>query len=556
LIRDLTTLPEVVYAEPNGIARPASLVYPNDSLFEAGNQSEKAYPEPNGVAQPASPLYPNDPLFELGFQWGLYNHGQSGGTPDADIDAPEAWEIFTGSPNVKIGIIDGGVENWHEDLSGKVSGDSGWGWGGQGFHVAGIAAAKTNNDTGIAGVDWNARIISQRIDNVDDPGIYDAIMDAVNAGADVLNNSWQLTNPDGSARYSLTVRKAFANAYKLNRVAVAAMGDGVNCTIQYPAAFGQGIIAVGATDRNDLEAFFTCTGNHIDVSAPGVDIMGCFPYVYGYLDGTSEAAPHVSGLASLLKGYNPELYNDDIEQIIRLSADNIETFPGDTGWDENTGMGRINARKALDLLRPPNYLAHWSVSGGYEAGHMSGIGQCFYGVPGLGDGCSYRVDMYEVRHDVTFPQLFTSTPHAWGRGVATHGWSAANPNFGLGYCDFISVTCTGGTLRTWVYDVWILVGPPPQEWIHIGWWPCSPQTVSFAYSVLGKPRPSGDCNGDGVVTASDVVFLTNYLYLGGPAPAPLCIADVNDDGSVSAADIVYLINYLFIYGPAPRDGCN
>ncbi len=82
------------------------------------------------------------------------NYGQSGGTDDADIDAPEAWGIFKGSSNIKIGIIDGGVENWHEDLSGKVSGDTGWGWNGHGFHVAGIAAANTDNSVGIAGVDW------------------------------------------------------------------------------------------------------------------------------------------------------------------------------------------------------------------------------------------------------------------------------------------------------------------------------------------------------------------------------------------------------------------
>jgi len=312
LIRDLTKLAEVVYAEPNG------------------------------MVQPASPVYPNDSLFVEGYQWGLHNYGQSGGAPDADIDAPEAWEITTGSSQVKIGIIDDGVENWHEDLSGKVSGDAGWAGDGHGFHVAGIAAAKADNGTGIAGVDWNAQIISQRIDDADHAGIYDAIMDAVNAGANVLSNSWGL-GPPGS--YSTTVRLAFANAYKLNRVAVAAMGNHQGSQTQYPAGFGQGIIAVGATDRSDERWSGSNTGNHIDVCAPGVDIMSCVPYQtqWGYYEpwtGTSMATPHVAGLASLLKGYHPDLCSDDIEQIIRLSAEDVNSgqYPG---WDEYLGMGRI-----------------------------------------------------------------------------------------------------------------------------------------------------------------------------------------------------------------------
>lgn len=188
--------------------------------------SEVIYAEPNGIAVPA--VTPNDTRF--GNQWNLNQAN------DHDIDAPEAWDITTGSSATKIGIIDGGVLDSHEDLSGKVSGDTGWGWGGHGFHVAGIAAANTNNNKGIAGVDWNAQLISQRVDNTDDEGTYDAIMDAVNAGADIINNSWGLS-PAG--RYSTTVRLAFANAYKLNRVATAAMGKGAASQAQYQPYFEQ-----------------------------------------------------------------------------------------------------------------------------------------------------------------------------------------------------------------------------------------------------------------------------------------------------------------------------
>lgn len=190
--------------------------------------------------------FPNDPHYENGDQWGLNNYGQSGGTNDADIDAPEAWQITTGS-NVLIGVIDDGVDAVHEDLSGKVGGDAGvysgnqnWAFG-HGTHVSGIAAAIGNNTKGITGVNWAATINSQRIENGSDQDFYNGIMDAVNAGSKILNNSW------GGSGYSTTIRMAFANAYKSNVVAVASMGNNNTSSISYPAGYGQGIIAVGAT---------------------------------------------------------------------------------------------------------------------------------------------------------------------------------------------------------------------------------------------------------------------------------------------------------------------
>lgn len=243
------------------------------------------YAEPNGTVLPSAPVFPNDSDFDD--QWSLHNTGQSGGTVDADIDAPEAWEITTGSSTTKIGIIDGPIAySNHDDLNGKVSGDasaSGAGqWFGHATHVAGIAAAKTNNNNDVAGVDWNAQLISQRIDNTDDPGVAQAIQDAINAGAQILNNSWVLTDGSGGPRYSTTIRLAFANAYKLNRTAVVGMGNFNTTTVYYPAGFGQGIIAVGATTRSDARWVSSSTsgsnmGNHIDVTAPGASILSTWP---------------------------------------------------------------------------------------------------------------------------------------------------------------------------------------------------------------------------------------------------------------------------------------
>lgn len=391
-------------------------------------------------------------------QWHLNNMGQLGGTPAEDIRAEAAWSIFTGSSNVRIGVIDSGVELGHDDLTGKSSGDS-YTTGANfpveiqnhGTHVAGIAAASHNNIGKIRGVDANARIVSRRIFQasmvvsgtnpqgyVGDSEAASQIISAVDAGSDILNNSW------GGTSYSTTVRMAFAHAYKLNRVTVAAMGNGNSSTTIYPAGFGQGIIAVGATSNTGARWVLNSStgsnyGNHIDVTAPGEFIYSTIPgNGYGYYTRTSYAAPIVSGIASLLKGYNPALFNDDIENIIRLSADD----KGPVGWDPEYGTGRVNAKKALDYLRAPYVLTQATATGGTSQGASSTYQMVIYGAQawGLSDG-TYIVKRHEVRRNVSFSSV--TSPSVWGRGVATNGWAdEESVNFGLGWCDAVPGTVT------------------------------------------------------------------------------------------------------------------
>ena len=442
--------------------------------------NEVLFAEPNGVADFS--IEPNDQ--NLSYQWALQ--------PGTKIMAPEAWNIYQGNANNYIGIIDEGIDATHPDLSGKVSGDVGYGPERHGIHVAGIAGANTNNSTGIAGVDWNVKLHSQRIDNTDDVGKYYAVRDAVNFSPylHILNNSWALVTSiyDPAPRYSTTVALAFAYAYKMNRSSICANGNYQNLypnQTYYPAGFGQGITAVGSTNNIDERAPSSQVNNVIDVSAPGVSILSTFRNGvtftdpnYEYLSGTSMASPHVAGIASLLKGYNPNLYNDDIEQIIRISAED----KGDPGWDQYYGTGRVNAYNALNLLRAPYQLSQLSSYGGSDVAHTGYYKTVIYGANGLADGV-YIVERHEVRKNITFSPR--TSINVWGRGVGTTGWSAASPNFAMGYCDIVpgTVTSTSATLRTYVYKVYSIAGS------YLGYYPTTASNVNFNYTVHGIPTP-------------------------------------------------------------------
>ncbi|MDZ7360450.1 MAG: S8 family serine peptidase [candidate division KSB1 bacterium] len=440
-------------------------------------------------------------------QWHLNNTGQLGGTPGEDIRAESAWSIFTGSSSIRIGVIDSGIELGHDDLTGKSSGDA-YTTGANfpvttqnhGTHVAGIAAASHNNVGRVRGVDANARIVSRRIFQADrvslpnnpdgyvgDSEAANQIISAVDAGSHVLNNSW------GSASYSSTLRSAFAYAYKLNRVAVAAMGNASSSTTEYPAGFGQGIIAVGATTNIGGRSSFSNTGNHIDVSAPGSNIYSTITgNSYTYYSGTSMATPIVSGIASLLKGYNSNLYNDDIEQIIRLGVDDKGPI---TGWDPEYGTGRVNARKALDYLRAPYTLSQLTATNGTTVSTSGTFQMTFYATAGLADGL-YIVKRYVIQKSVTFPTAYNPAPYVWGRGVASNGFNYANPNFGMPWCKVVdgTITTTSATLETVVYEVWSLGGQ------YLGFKPTTPSSAVLGYTILGIPQPlSVTITGPGVL---------------------------------------------------------
>ncbi len=253
-------------------------------------------------------VFPDDPSFPS--QWGLHNTGQNvngqGGSSDADVDGPEAWDIETGDPSIIVAVIDTGVDYRHPDLagniwhnSGEIAGngldDDGNGFvddtvgydfldgdndpmdpSGHGTHVAGIIAAEGNNGTGITGVGWTLKIMALKAGGASgfflSSTLIQAINYAVDNGAKVINASWGGDDSDPA------MRGAIDNAKTQGVLFVAAAGNsGRNIDSQpfYPASYDlSNIVSVAASDQDDGLASFSNFGpSSVDVGAPGSNIL-------------------------------------------------------------------------------------------------------------------------------------------------------------------------------------------------------------------------------------------------------------------------------------------
>ncbi|MHC4528266.1 MAG: S8 family serine peptidase, partial [Planctomycetota bacterium] len=313
-------------------------------------------------------LTPNDPLYPI--QWSLYNTGQmypeSGrfnpppGTPDCDIDAPEAWDMETGSSEIIVAVVDTGVDYRHRDLQASMWTDANGHYGydfhnkdnnpmddhGHGTHCAGTIAARGDNGLDIAGVCWHARIMAVKFLDSTGSGYMDdglaALYYAVANGADVTSNSW------GSFFDYAPMEETIGYAHSQGVITVAAAGNGYSTYPHYPAYY-EHVISVAATDSDDQKASFSTYGDWVDIAAPGVDIlslraggtaMGTTYDAYTTIgSGTSMACPHVAGACALLLSADPALTNDQIYDILMETVDPIAP--------EICISGRINLFGAL-----------------------------------------------------------------------------------------------------------------------------------------------------------------------------------------------------------------
>jgi len=328
-----------------------------------------------------SQVFPDDPsISEL---WGLDNTGQTGGTSDADIDAPEAWDLTTGSSDVLVAVIDTGIDLDHpdlvenlwvnpneipnngidDDLNGFIDDVYGWDFANDdaspqddddhGTHCSGTIGAVGNDLNGITGVNWNVSIMAVKFLGTSGGTTSDAI-DAVNyttlMGVDLTSNSW------GGGGFSSLLEAAIQNAGDNDILFVAAAGnDSSNndSITSYPTNYEiETVISVAATDHNDqLSSFSNFGSNTVDLGAPGTSVYSTVIDGYDHFSGTSMATPHVSGVICLMKSLSPNLSAIELKTVLMDNVDPLSSLASIT-----ISGGRLNAYNSLSQLEGSNLL--------------------------------------------------------------------------------------------------------------------------------------------------------------------------------------------------------
>ena len=361
------------------LASTAMAVLKNHSAVEYVDYNYRQYINAIPFNKIPSDLYFND-------QWGMNNTGQTGGTPDADIDAPEAWEISTGSPAVIVGVIDTGIDYTHEDLAANVwinpneipgngIDDDGNGYiddihginvilesgdpmddHSHGTHCSGILGAEGNNDKGVAGVNWTTKIIGMKFIASNGYGWTSGAIECINyaiwlknhgTNIRILNNSW------GGGGYERSLADAIT---EVNNAGILFTAAAINNSSDndiypvYPACYPY-VLAVAATDETDGLSWFSNYGaNTVHLGAPGSNILSTILYnSYDLYSGTSMATPHVSGAAALLLSLNDQLTTEEIKNYLMNYGDPIPALK-----DKTVSGNRLNLYNSLSQVPPPN----------------------------------------------------------------------------------------------------------------------------------------------------------------------------------------------------------
>ncbi len=333
----------------------------------------------------------------LPYQWSLNNTGtaiQYSGTVGCDMKIFNAWTLSTGVATIKVAVIDEGVDLVHPDLQANIvagydgtlqgSGGAPQGDDAHGTACAGIIAASGNNNLGIAGIAYNAKIVPVRIAYssgsswvTSNAWIGASIDWAWDTGdADVLSNSW------GGGSSSSLINDAITRSVTLGRGGLGApvlfAAGNSNGAVSYPATLANVISVTAMSMCNQRKSTTSCDGETFwgsnygvngDISAPGVkiyttDISGASGYGTGdytaTFNGTSSACPNAAGVMALILSINPSLTNTSARQIIESTCDKVGGYTYNSGvsgqpngtWSNDLGYGRVNAFSALQAANP------------------------------------------------------------------------------------------------------------------------------------------------------------------------------------------------------------
>jgi serine protease len=322
-------------------------------------------------------LTPNDALFAT----------TNGSTHLNQINAQNAWNVFSGNSNITVAIVDNAVMSTHADLVGntytnaiEATGLTGVDDDGNGYiddingydvagmdgvtdptvltqnhgtHCAGIAGATSNNSIGVASIGWGIKIIPVKCSDDNQSGFivdygYEGILYAVKAKAKIISCSW-----GNSGAFSSTEQFLIDYAWNRGCMIIACAGNNGNSTPFYPGAYNH-VYCVAAVDPTDVAWSGSNYGTWVDICAPGTNILSTIPYTgtpaYLQLTGTSMATPMVAGLAGLMLSKSPNMTRNDVLNCLSATAANIYTISGNSTYVSGNllGAGRIDAFAAMN----------------------------------------------------------------------------------------------------------------------------------------------------------------------------------------------------------------
>jgi hypothetical protein len=479
IVDSLSSLPQVLLAEPNYVYHLANIP-PNDTYYS--------------------------------YQWGLHD--------PYGINIEGAWGITTGDPNVKIAILDSGIDMEHPDLHSKIVDAYDFVWNddypedrsGHGTHIAGIAAASADNDeelngeSYIAGVSWGSPIVPLKVCLTPwDICPLDKMVAAIHQAVDT--EGVRVINLSIAARSSSqSLETALNYAYVKNVTVVASSGNKNSSGPRYPAAHST-VIAVAATNQEGVRADFSNYGPHIDIAAPGVDIISTGPLGpisggKGLLigDGTSASAPLVSGVAALLYSVLPAGYQRPAVVKRILEATTVDVQP--SGWDSMVGWGRLNAYQAVYEAANPPRLDF------YAPLHWDSTDHSAWMTLKVRD-----IETQKILYEARIPQ------NSEGRPIEPP------PLYGIPTGDYNVIIKAPASVTRLVDHVHLTAG----------------STAYVDFSEDGRPlylEHGGDFNNDDKINEMDKNYMNSVYFTDNSK------ADLNGDGYVTAKDMTALIHNL------------
>jgi len=440
-----------------------------EALHQYRQNPDVLYAEPDYVVKAFTT--PNDPQFAS--QWNLHNTGQNGGKPGADIHAPEAWALTTGNSSVVVGVLDTGMDYTHPDLAANVwtatgnisvttfagavvqciAGSHGFNAvnsscdpmddNGHGTHVSGILGAGGNNGVGVTGVNWSVKILPCKFLGFDGTGFIsgaitclDFIKQVKDTGVNIIatNNSW------GDTFFSQALQDAILAQEQGGILLVASAGNEFadnDLVPTYPASIPlPNVISVAATDRADVIVPFSNIGRHtVHLAAPGSEILSTTPNnTYSVFSGTSMAAPHVTGVAALLKAQDPSRDWRAIKNLILAGGDGLPIIGETITSKRLNAFGALsctNSRVTSRILPVPN-----TISGAVGIPIVLSA----YNINCAAPAGNVTVQVNPGGQTVTLTDDGTGSDQATGDGIYTGQWTpGATGDYSLAFPDGSSI---------------------------------------------------------------------------------------------------------------------